>query len=938
MSDYKDTLNLPKTEFSMRGNLPKKEPGFIDRWDSEKLYQKMLKKREGRELFILHDGPPYSNGHIHLGTALNKILKDFFVKYKHLKGFKTPYVPGWDNHGMPIENRVSREDPEIKELLKDKTALKKPEVKLKIREKCRESAKYWVEVQKKEFKRLGVLGDWENPYLTMSTDYESEELRILADLVEEGYIYRDLMTIHWCPTCQTALAMAEIEYKEKESPSVWFRMKIKEDKANLFDGDEGYALVWTTTPWTIVSNLALMFHPDFTYVVIEHEGTKYVLGEARLEAVLKEFGWEDVKIIKRLKGAQIEGTIFKHPFIDRESPAILAEFVTAEEGTGIVHTAPGHGKEDFEVGKKYGLPILSPVNERGEFTEEAGEPFVGLTIEEGGKKVLEIMEENGTLIKLGKIKHSYPHCWRCKNPLIFRATTQWFLSVDHNNLRQRALNEIKNVRWHPEEGENRIYASISERPDWVISRQRAWGVNIPALYCKKCGNVILEPRVIRIVADYFEKEGSDAWYKHPVEDFLPEDFKCPKCGGIEFEKEMDILDVWFDSGASNLTVLKESRGLRWPAELYLEGSDQHRGWFNASLTLGVAKRGRAPFKAVVTHGWVLDEQGRTMHKSLGNVIHPEEITEKYGADIMRLWVASTDYTEDVKLGKEILQRLVDSYRKIRNTYRFLLGNLYDFNPKDNALKYEDLLPLDKFMLHRLETLKREIDGYFDDFETHKVYHRYFNFVVVDVSAFYLDVLKDRLYTWGKDSKGRRSAQTVLYEILKTLLITFSPILSFTTEEAYQYLPGREEESVFLEDWPENHDEWLNEELASEFEKLLGVRDAVLVALEIARKEKKIISDRLEARVLVYVNKEDIRRVLEKYKDLLAELFIVSQVVIEEDKPEAEVVYENEGIAVGVTHAKGKKCARCWIWHEDVGKDPEYPDLCPKCIAVIKGNS
>lgn len=925
MRDYRDTVNLPKTDFSMKAELTKKEPLRLNWWGERKIYQKNIEKRKNSgKVFILHDGPPYSNGHIHLGTALNKILKDFLVKYKSLKGFYAPYVPGWDNHGMPIELEVIKTHPEYKRLLSDASEMGEPLLKQNLRRDCRNFAKRWVEIQREEFKRLGVFGDWENPYLTMDPYYEAKELRILAELVEKGYIYRSYLPVHWCPRCKTTLAMAEIEYKDKESPSLWFTFEPLET--------DFYPLVWTTTPWTIISNTALAVHPDLVYVVVKTEERTYLLAEELIESNRDILG-ENFEIVKKFRGKELEGLKFKHPFIDRVSPMILGTFVTTEDGTGIVHIAPGHGKEDFEVGREYKLPIISPVDESGKFTAEAPE-FEGLDTDEASKKVIEVLKEKGKFVKLSKITHSYPHCWRCKGPLIFRATHQWFLSVDHAGLRDKALGEILKVKWHPEEGQVRIHTSVKERPDWVISRQRSWGVFIPALKCKSCGETFLNRKVVDNLAEYVEQGEVDAWLVRDVSVFTEGKVHCPRCGGNQFDKEQDILDVWFDSGISYI-VVSEKYGLPWPSDVYLEGSDQHRGWFNASLMLGTAYCGSAPYKNVITHGWVVDEEGKAMHKSLGNVILPEEVISKYGADILRLWVASSDYTEDVRLGEEILTRLVDSYRKIRNTFRFMLGNLYDWD-ESKRVKYEDLIPLEKYMLAKWNQVKRTIEDAYDNFYFYKVYHTLYNFIVVDLSAFYLDVLKDRLYTWGADTPGRRSAQFVIYEILKELLIVISPILSFTAEEAWGYLPGNKEESVFLADWPSINPIYDNEEILRDFEVLLDVRDKVLLLIERARKDEKILSDRLEAKVLINADNREVFNVLRKYESYLGELFIVSQVSLN-GKAQGDFVFQDfEGIKISVEHASGKKCERCWIWHQKVGEDPEHPGLCPKCLEVVRG--
>ncbi len=934
--DYRETLNLPKTSFPMRANLPRREPEMLKFWKDKRVYYRMLEKRKDAPTFILHDGPPYSNGHIHLGTALNKILKDIFIKYKSIKGFKSPYVPGWDNHGMPIENEVVRTDPALADVRDDPNKLRKPEIKAIIRKKCREFAAKWVEIQKSEFIRLGVLGDWDNPYLTMSKDYEAGEIEIFADLVEKGYIYRGNLPIHWCPSCQTALAMLEVEYHDKESPSLWFRTEVVDGKGVLEKGT--YIVVWTTTPWTLVANRAFAFHPDYDYALFEVNGTTYLMAELLLPVVADILGWENYTKVKRINGTNLEGVVFKHPlFSDRVSPGILADFVTLTEGTGIVHIAPGHGKEDFEIGQQYGIEPFSPVDETGRFTKDAGPEFEGLFVgTDGSQKAIEVLKRVGNFLHLETITHSYPHCWRCKNPAIFRATTQWFMSVDHADLRNRALEEISSVKWHPGESINRIYNSVKERPDWVLSRQRAWGVNLPIFFCKNCGEPLLEPEVMRFVAKIFREEGADAWLSKSESELIPGGTRCKKCGAQDFQKEMDILDVWFDSGATNLIVLSEKRGLNWPADMFLEGSDQHRGWFNASLMLAVAQRGRAPYKTVVTHGWTLDEQGRAMHKSLGNVISPDEITDKYGADVLRLWVASSDYTEDVRLGPEILQRLVDAYRKIRNTFRFMLANLYDFDPDTDSVPYDELLPVDKYMLHKYSQFLESIESFYESYETHRLFHKFYNFTGQNLSAFYLDVLKDRLYTWAKTSIGRRSAQTTIYTILKGLLTVFSPVLSFTCEEAWQNLPGDHEESVFLSDWPLPDPKWNNPELAEEFDTLMRVRDLALVAIEVARKDEGLIQDRLEVDLHIHAD-DSVLKTLEKYYKHLPELFIVSSVNLHNTPIIDSRTHEDDGIVVLVKRVEGKKCARCWMWSKEVGTHSEYPDLCPKCVSAIGGD-
>ncbi len=923
---YQDTLNLPRTDFPMRARLAEREPEFQRFFREKRIYERMLERRRDAPTFVLHDGPPYSNGHIHLGHALNKILKDIFVKFHALAGFRAPYVPGWDNHGLPIENAVKQENPELRALLEDPSRLDDT-VRLKVRQACRAFARRWVAIQKEEFERLGVFGDFEHPYLTMDPEYEGRELLILADLVEKGYVYRQRMPIHWCPRCRTALAMAEIEYREKTSPSLWFLAEAREVPGELADLRPFSLLVWTTTPWTLFANRAFAFHPDATYGVVEVSGKRLLFARELLPSLKARF-FEDreIRVLAEVPGRVLEGARFRHPFLDRESVGVLADFVSLEEGTGIVHIAPGHGREDFEVGQRYGLEVFSPVDEEGRFTDEVPEWARRLTTDEANPRVVAMLRERGTLFHVGEVRHSYPHCWRCHTPLIFRATWQWFLSVDHNRLREQALSAIESVTWYPSASRERIRASVEERPDWVLSRQRIWGVNIPAFRCKGCGEVVLDPAVIRHVAEIFRRESADAWYARTARELLPPDFRCPRCGGDNLEKEHDILDVWFDSGATSLIVLP-ARRLPWPADMYLEGPDQHRGWFNASLMLAMAEKGRPPYRAVITNGWTVDEEGRAMHKSLGNVIPPQEIIQRYGAEILRLWVISADYTQDMRMGPEIQKRLVDAYRKLRNTLRFLLGNLYDFEPARDTLPREDLFPLDRFMLHRHETFKEEVRRAYETFELHRLFHLFMNYMGVDLSSFYLDVLKDRLYTWAPDSPGRRSAQTVLFIILRDLLVMLAPVLTHTAQEAWGFLPGEHSESPFLEDWPPPRPEHRDPDLASDFERLLHAREAVLLAVEEARRQG-VIRDRLEARVRVEASFEDLLR---RYAGHLPELFIVSQVTF--DSEDLPVQVEREGVRVALGRARGEKCARCWMWREDV-----HEGVCGKCRPVLQGLS
>ncbi len=919
---YKETLNMPKTDFPMRGNLPKREPIFQKKWEDKRIFDR-LKTREG-DLFILHDGPPYSNGHIHIGHALNKTLKDIVVRYKALRGYRISFVLGWDNHGMPIEKEVVEKDEEIKSLLKTKS-IKDPEVKLKIREKCREFAKRWVNVQKEEFKRLGVLTDWNDIYLTMDPEIEAYETELLAELVERGYIYRDYMPLPWSRESQSALAMAEIEYYDKVSPSLWFLTRCLDENF--------YILVWTTTPWTLFGNRAFAFSPDMDYVFLKVEDKVIVFGKENFNRVKEETSING-EMIRVENGRYFEGKRFQHPlFKDLISPGILAPFVSSEEGSGIVHIAPGHGKEDYEIGKVYSLEVFSPVDELGNFTEEADRQtsyplnVAGKSIEEGGERAIERLKEQGFFVKLGEYTHSYPHDWRYKKPLIFRATGQWFLSVDHDSLRERALKSIKeDVKWHPPESINRIYASVKERPDWVISRQRAWGVFIPAIKCVSCNNEYLEPSVMKTLARYIKDGDVDAWIRLDIRKFLPEDYKCRKCGGVEFEKSYDILDVWFDSGSTNITVL-EKRSIGWPADVYLEGWDQHRGWFNASLMIGMAHKGKPPYKVVITHGFVLDHLGRAMHKSLGNVVSPQEIINKYGADVLRLWAVSSDYTQDLRIGDEIMARVVDAYRKIRNTYRYLLSNLYDF---DKPLEYESLLPMDKWALDRLYDLVKECQRFYDNYEFDKVFRKSYDFVV-DMSSFYFESLKDRLYTYSADSLERRSAQTVLYHILYHLSMIFAPIIPHTAEEVWEHSPFKDKsESIFLEVWEDVPDRFRNEEIRGDFSLLRSMRDEVYPSLEVLRREKKVIGQNLDARI-EFKPKDEYVDILRRYENYLTEIFGVSQFVIT-SSPEGDEKFSGEFGVWAVSHAKGKKCPRCWIWFETF--EGEVCDKCKRALSAI----
>ncbi len=918
--EYKSTLNLPQTTFSMKAKLSQKEPALLERWESLNLYGRILKKREKSPTFILHDGPPYANGRIHLGTALNKILKDFIVKAKTMQGFLAPYLPGWDCHGLPIEIHVDR-------LL---GAKKKDMSIIELREECKKYALKFIDIQREEFARLGVFGEWSAPYLTMNPEYEADVLRFLAAFFSSGNIYKGLRPVHWCPRCQTALAEAEIEYKDRSSPSIYVKFPLDSDLSAKFPAlaaKHVSILIWTTTPWTLPANLAIAFHPEHEYVAFESREEVYIVAKRLLPVVAEELGFTEPRVLASFPGKDMDKLKARHPWIDRESLLVLAEYVTLEDGTGCVHTAPGHGHEDYLTGLAYGLDIYTPVDSEGRFVPQV-ERYGGLNVFEANAQITADMTKEGSLLKEGKITHSYPHCWRCKSPVIFRATSQWFISMDKGDLRRRALAEIPRVRWIPPWGEERISNMMSARPDWCISRQRKWGVPIPAFECRACGYILASEEITRRVADIFEREGSNAWFLKSAQELLPPRAVCPQCGGSEFEKENNILDVWFESGSSQ-SVLGKRPNLPWPADVYIEGHDQHRGWFNSSLIVGVGAMGASPYKVCITHGFILDEQGRAMSKSLGNVIEPEEIISKDGAEVLRLWVAMLNYKEDARFGPEILSRLEDAYRKIRNTWRFILGNVSDFAPDRDRTEKEKLLLLDRWALEKTAEVGRRILKAYDDYEYHVVFHSIYNFFTVDLSAFYLDVLKDRLYCSARKSLLRRSAQTALFDILRTTLILMAPILSFTTDEAWDNLPpfAGKEDSVHLESFPDFEERWLEDDLGGEIDRLLVLREGVLKELEKAR-EQKLIGNSLEARVHLAVPASDLALVRKYEKDLCA-FFIVSAVTLEADAATEPVIR--------VSRAEGDKCQRCWNYSPSVGRNRDFPELCPRCEDVVREN-
>lgn len=913
--DYAKTLNLPKTGFPMKASLPQREPSLLTLWQELDVYHKSLRKDAPQGLFILHDGPPYSNGDVHVGNAiLNKLPKDFITRYKAMTGFNAPFIPGWDNHGMPIENNVAAEF-RAKKITPDR---------MTIRKRCREYAGQWVDRQKEQYIRLGIRGDWDRPYLTMAPKMEAAIVRVFGEMVEKGFIYRGLRPIHWCPTCETALADAEIEYADTTSASIYVFFPLLCDPHGVFAGQEGEPgiTIWTTTPWTIPANLAVAVHPDYDYVLARMDGRVVVMARELLEQAGQRTG-RTFEVIKSLRGSDLDGLVFKHPLFDRSSPVVFATYVTLDEGTGVVHTAPGHGREDFETGKRYGLDVLCPVDERGVFTAEAG-PFAGLRIWEGDKAVVEALNQSGNLVAAGEVAHSYPHCWRCHHPVIFRATVQWFMKLDHNNHRQRVLDEIDKVKWLPEDSINRIRAMVQGAPDWCISRQRAWGVGIPVFFCTDCHTELLDKKVVDYVADIVEQQSADAWFALPENQLLPPGTSCPKCKGSNFRKETDILDVWFDSGSTCRAVLEGWPELRYPADVYLEGNDQHRGWFNKSLMVGVATKGQAPFRQVVTNGWMVDAEGRAMHKSRGNVVKTMDIVQRYGADVARLAAASFNMMADARLGEESLQRASDSYRRIRNTFRFLLANLYDFSA-DQAPPASEMLEMDRWMLHRLQDLIDTCRSGYESFEFHRVVHEVHNFCAVDLSALYLDVIKDRLYADAQDSLSRRSAQAALRQILSVLVRVIAPILVYTAEEVWQEAGFTDAApSVHLADFPEADRSLQDAGLAGKFADLMEVRDDVFRSLEQARQSGEI-GKPIEA--MVAIGGGDHASLLSESADLLAPFFIVSKVEL---LPSA-----SNGTEVRISQAPGVKCERCWLIRQDVGSDNEHPTLCARCADVVR---
>lgn len=929
--EYKNTLNLPQTTLAMRANATVRELEIQKFWEENNIYEKMIAERDKTNSFVLHDGPPYlSSEKIHVGTAMNKILKDILIKYKSQRGFYAPYVPGYDGHGLPIENAV------VKNIKGGRHAISEVE----LRAKCREFAHKNLKGQESEFKRLGVLGNWENPYLTINPEYEAEQVRVFGEMYKKGYIEKGLKPVYWCAACETALAEAEVEYADHTSTSIYVRFKFDDESVkkissilnNANGNKDVYAIIWTTTPWTIPSNMAISMHPRFEYTFFEYKNDVYVAAQELLASFLKDVAWDeaDIKVLGTCVGQDLELLATKHPLVDRKSPIILGEHVTLDAGTGSVHTAPGHGLEDYEVGCKYNIDVFSPLDGSGIWTETVGIPeLVGVPYYKGNSMVIEMLQNCGALLQQQDIQHSYPHCWRCKKPVIYRATPQWFVKVD--KFRDKALEAIHGVKWIPASGENRIGNMVESRTDWCISRQRAWGVPIPIFYCEDCGEVICDDRTIENVARIFEEESSDAWVKYSAEELLPEGYVCPKCGKKHFKKEKDIMDVWFDSGVSwRAVVEKRSEELgHTPVDMYLEGSDQHRGWFQSSLLTSIATQGKAPYKQVLTHGFVFGEDGRKMSKSLGNYIRPDDIIKNYGADILRLWAASVDYRNDIKIGNNIVGQLTEIFKKTRNTARFLIGNLFDFDPNSDYVEYDELKNIDKFALHKLNKLIAEVTEAFENYEFYKYFQSLQNFAAVDLSSFYLDIVKDRLYTAGKKSLSRRACQTVLFENLMALVKILAPVMPHQAEDIWQNVPEVQRGglvSILLSDWPVVNEKWNNSELEADFTKILKSREVVSRAIEPLRADKKVGSS-LEVAVTVKADDDSVLKANEKD---LADIYIVSQANLADEKP-SDVLneYSEEGYTVWVTKAHGEKCTRCWKYRE-LNED----GICPDCADAI----
>jgi isoleucyl-tRNA synthetase len=906
--NFKDTLLIPKTDFPMRGNLGKKESDIQSEWTESNLYQKVLEKNKDRPQFFLHDGPPYANGSIHAGHALNKILKDFIVRYKNMNGFKAPYLPGWDTHGLPIENALS----------KNKKVNRKQMSLADFRNLCQEYALEQIDIQREQFKRLGVLGDWDNPYITLDKNYEAAQYRVFNQMVKKGLIYKGLKPVYWSPSSETALAEAEIEYKDVISPSIYVSMEASDTLDKL--PKHTHFVIWTTTPWTIPANLAIAVGPDIEYTLIKTDGKNYLVARERLEALQDILDWRQVTKVQNIFGWELEGMTYKHPLYDRISPIILGDHVTIEDGTGLVHTAPGHGEEDFIVGQKYDLDVYCPVDEQGLMTKEAGQRFAGMYVDDANEEIIKALFEEKALLGKFDMNHSYPHDWRTKKPVIFRATPQWFASIDI--IRDDILKEIQTIEWYPNWGNVRLSNMIKDRGSWCISRQRTWGVPIPAFYTEK-GTAILDPKVISHFADIVEKEGSNAWYTMDVKDLLPKGYSHPDSPNGIFKKETDIMDVWFDSGSSHHGGMLE-KGFGYPADIYIEGSDQYRGWFNSSLITGVATTGKAPYKTLVSHGFVLDGEGKKMSKSMGNVVDPNKIANTLGSDILRLWVASVDYQADVRLSNNLIKQVSESYRKIRNTMKFLLGNLFDYDDQKDQRAFENMNDLDQYVLYKNNELVKEVLEAYDDYRFDLVYRKITNYVTF-LSSFYLDPAKDVLYIENADSDARRNIQTVIFEVLNTLLKLLTPIIPHTTSETYKHIPNiKHLDDVYLLDMPKVKD--LSFENLDLMEDFMDLREDVLKALENARNEK-VIGKSLNAHLKLYP-KAKVQTLLEKLDIPLAQAFIVSKLDV---LSTGFGKYKGKDISIDVLSAEGHVCDRCWQVVEEVNED----GICERCESVIK---
>jgi isoleucyl-tRNA synthetase len=933
--DYKSTLNITHTDFPMKANLFQSELDRLKFWDEIGLYQKIREKNKGKVKYILHDGPPFANGDIHMGTALNKTLKDIIVKFMSLKGWDAPFVPGWDCHGMPIEHKI------VEQLGDHIHQLSKVE----IRQRCREYALNYVNRHIQQFKRLGVFGNFDNPYLTLSLDYESKIVEAFHDMLNQGFITRGVKPILWCTVCHSALAEAEVEYASHESTAITVAFQVKKVPPNSLKKtplEFLKILIWTTTPWTLPANLGICLNPKFVYVTVKVNSNIYIVAKSLLNSVAQTCQWSDYQILEEITGSEMEYAVCRHPFLEKDVLVMVGDHVTADTGTGCVHTAPGHGREDFEAGLKYHLPIYSPVTENGVY-DSTVEKYHGLSIWEANEKIIEQLRLTGNLLFKDKLVHSYPHCWRCKNPVIFRSTTQWFIQIEKHELRNRCLEAIRQVQWHPTWGQERISNMVQGRSDWCISRQRTWGVPITIIYCQTCEQPVIDKQLTENILTLIKNRGVDAWFDIESKDLLPLNY-VHTCGGTQFKKENDILDVWFESGISHLAVLKMRSELQWPADLYLEGGDQYRGWFQSSLWIAVALMGQAPYHSVLTHGWVLDAHGRAMHKSAGNVINPMEIVEKFGADILRLWVSAQDYTEDVSFGYEMLERISEAYRRIRNTFRFMMGNLYDFEPVHHEIKDENQLEaLDQWALLEMGQLLLRITEYYEAWNFTKIFHEIEFFCAVQLSARYFDILKDRLYTFEKDSLSRRSAQTALYRILKTLVIIIAPILSFTAEEIWGKLPEsfKMAPSVFLTNWPSTDSMELLSHVVvkDEWENLFLLKEEISKSIEHLRKDK-IIGSSLQAEVFIFCKEDQWNQLLEKHFQNLSSYFLVSQVTLSREVPPADDVKSTliPKISLRVRKTEHQKCARCWNYFSSVGTNLDFSDLCDRCIPIVQKHS